>query len=48
MGVDNDAGVVEAAAGIDGDDVEKLADRVGVEIFVPEDAFKADSFVAFG
>ena len=48
MGVDDDAGVVETAAGIDGDDVEKLADGVGVEVFVPEDALKADGFVAFG
>ena len=48
VGVDDYAGVIETAAGINGDDVEKLADGVGVEIFIPEDAFKADGFVAFG
>ena len=45
--VDDEAGIIESTAGVNWNDVEKLTEGVGVEIFISEDTFKADSFISF-
>lgn len=47
MGIDKDAGLIEAVAVVDWDDVEELVDGVGIEGLIPEDALQCDCLISF-